>query len=341
MQTSSFGLFTLIAFFQFIFITQQLWAHEGWGIVVDKHGQVYFSDIPTNTIWKIDRNGKLQVAVADQHSHALILGVNGDIYGSHENGRVWKITADGFFTEILPPSNNFPLNLHCFIVDNEGNIYSMNSNGVQSGQVMLLKRSPDGKITPIAGSKKGYKNGKGSKAQFLWIDGMAWAPDSSLYITDGPYVRKVTLDGVVSTIGGKLTSESLGEDLMGLTTNTNGDLYVADYSSRRVLKITNGEKIETILNSGNIWSPTGIAVVGKELYVFEHLRMPLVLLGNIGIGPYIRIRKVAGDGSVTTLTTVWGKNTWLFIVVLVGIILLLIILRTFRRKRKKVLVQHT
>ncbi len=153
----------------------------------------------------INHEGRLLIAVQNQHSHALIKGGDENIYGTHENGRVWKITADGQFTEILPPSNTFPLSLHCFIIDGKGSIYSMNSKSVQSGQVMLLKRTPDGKVTTVAGSIRGFKDGKGSEAQFMSIDGMAWAPDSSLYLTDGPYVRKVSSDGIVSTVGGRLT----------------------------------------------------------------------------------------------------------------------------------------
>lgn len=329
----TFPVYVLILLLSLSF-SKKAWAHEGWGIVVDRNGQIYFSDIPTNTIWKINRLGKLEVAVANQHSHALILGADGNIYGSHENGRVWKITPDNHYTEILAPNPNFPLNLHCFIIDGKGNICSMNAKGVQTGQVMLLKRCTDGKVTTIAGSKKGYKDGKGEEAQFIWIDGMTWAPDSSLYLTDGPYVRKVTMDGVVSTVAGKLTKESMGEDLMGLTAASNGDLFIADYSSRRILKINREGKIETLLKSGSIWSPTGVTLVGKELYVFEHLRMPLVILGNIGIGPYIRIRKVAANGTITTIYTVWGKYTYLFLIVILCIIILAIYLKRLRKQAK-------
>ncbi len=328
-------LFIMPFLFTFLFFNEKVFAHEGWGIVVDKNGQVYFSDIPTNTIWKITLKGELKIAAPNQHSHALIKGGDGNIYGTHENGRLWKISADEYFSEILPPASDFPLNLHCFIIDGNGNIFSMNTGSVQSGNIMLLKRTPDGTITTVAGGKKGYKDGNGIEAQFKGIDGMAWGIDSSLYLTDGPYVRKVTMDGVVSTIGGKLTYEKLGEDLMGITTTLLGELLVADYSSRRILKINKEEKIQTIFKSGSIWSPTGIAVFENEIYVLEHLRMELVVLGNIGIDPYVRIRKISVNGNVSTLTTVWGKNTCIFIVVLAAIILLVYWFKSFRHKRKK------
>ncbi len=41
--------------------------------------------------------------------------------------------------------------------------------------------------------------------------------------------------------------------------------------------------------------------------------MPLVILGDIGLGPYARVRKFSADGAVATIATVWGKNTGTFV----------------------------
>ncbi len=331
----SFVTIVLVAVAQCLFCAEKAWAHEGWGIVMGGQGQVYFCDIPTNTIWQITRAGELEVVAANQHTHSLIRGDDGSIYGAHENGSVWRIAPDGSFAEILPPSPDFPLNLHSFLIDRNGNIYSMNAGSVQSGQAMLLKRTPDGQVMALAGGARGHRDGRGSEAQFAGIDGMAWAPDGSLYLTDGAYVRRVTADGIVTTIGGgALTSESYGEDLMGLTVAPGGDLFVADYSNRRILKIAPDGSIHTVWETGRIWSPTGVTVVGEDLYVLEHLRMPLVLLGDVGIGAYARVRKISPDGVATTLATVWGRNTRILIVVLFAIIGLAGLARLFRKRRK-------
>ncbi len=128
------------------------------------------------------------------------------------------------------------------------------------------------------------------------------------------------MDGVVTTIGkGALTSPSYGEDLMGLAISPSGSVYVADYSQRRVLQLMPDGNTRTIVETGLIWSPTGITIVGEDLYVLEHLRMPLVILGDIGIGAYARVRKVSPDGMVVTVATVWGTNTLTFAIALVVI----------------------
>lgn len=335
-------IFILVLFAHCLFCAEKVWAHEGWGIVVDRQGQIYFGDIPTNTIWRITRDGNLEAFLSNKHSHSLVSGEDGSIYGTQEHhaaaiGSVWRIAPDGGFSNVFTPTAHFPLNLHPFIIDRDGNIYSTNSISFpnQSDKVMLLKSAPDGNVTVLAGSTRGYRDGRGGEAQFSGIDGMAWAPDGSLYVTDGVYVRRVTTDGVVTTLGqGALTIPSYGEDLMGLAVSPSGSLYVADYSQRRVLQLMPDGNTRTILETGLLWSPTGITIVGEDLYVLEHLRMPLVILGDLGIGAYARIRKISPDAKVVRIATVWGRNTSTLAIVLLAIGALLVFVWRFRRRRK-------
>ncbi len=344
MQILRFRSFTIIVLAVFalgLFCAENVRAHEGWGIVVDREGQIYFSDIPTNTIWRI-RDEKLEAFLRDKHSHALILSENGTIYGTHEHhtasvGGVWRIAPDGGFSDFFTPVRDFSLNLHPFIIDRDGNIYSTNAidSPNQGDKTTLLKATPDGNVTILAGGIRGYRDGRGNEAQFSGIDGMAWANDGSLYITDGVYVRRVAMDGTVTTLGnGALTSQSYGEDLMGLAVSPNGSVYVADYSQRRVFELMPDGNTRTILETGWFWSPTGITNVGEDLYVLEHLRMPLVILGDIGIGAYARVRKISPDGSVERIATVWGRNTLTSSIVLLAIGALFIFVWRFRRRRK-------
>ncbi len=316
-------------------------AHEGWGIVVDRQGQIYFSDIPTNTIWRITREGKPEGFISNKHSHALVLGEDGSIYGTQEHhaaavGSVWRIAPDGSFSDVFTPTSNFPLNLHPFTIDRDGNIYSTNSISFpnQSEKTTLLKAARDGEVTILAGGIRGYRGGRGSEAQFSGIDGMAWATDGSLYVTDGVYVRRVAMDGTTATLGrGALTSQSYGEDLMGLAVSPGGSVYVADYSQRRVFELMPDGNTRTILETGLFWSPTGVTNVGEDLYLLEHLRMPLVILGDIGIGAYARISKISADGTVERIATVWGRNTLTSSIVLLAIGALFIFTCRVRRRR--------
>jgi hypothetical protein len=150
------------------------------------------------------------------------------------------------------------------------------------------------------------------------------------------------MDGTVTTLGGgALTSQSYGEDLMGLAVSEGGRLYVADYSQRRVFELMPDGNTRTILETGWFWSPTGITIVGDDLYVLEHLRMPLVILGDIGIGAYARVRKISPDGSVERIATVWGRNTLTFAIILLAVGALFIFVWRVRRRRKMRRAHHT
>ena len=67
--------------------------------------------------------------------------------------------------------------------------------------------------------------------------------------------------------------------------------------------------------------------------MLEHLRMPLVILGDLGIGAYARVRKISPDGKVETIATVWGRNTLTFGILLLAIAALFVFVWRFRRRR--------
>jgi hypothetical protein len=51
--------------------------------VVHPDGTIYFADIPTNTIWRVTPDNRLEIAVRDKHSHALVAAADGSLYGTH------------------------------------------------------------------------------------------------------------------------------------------------------------------------------------------------------------------------------------------------------------------
>lgn len=335
----SFRILSLLVVIASLLTTSSARAHEGWGIVVNASGEIYVGDIPADVIWKISKEGKVEKVAERKHSHALVLDSAGNLYGTNPHftlpiRTVWRLTPDGQLSDLIPPAENFPLGLQSFIMDGLGNMYSLSAANPKTRETLLLKRSPEGEITSLAGSTKGHADGTGSQAKFMGIDGMAWGPDGHLYITDGPYVRRVTRDGVVTTIGGPLTEPEWEEDLSGIAVNTNGDIYVADYASRRILKITPAGAVSTFLRTGSLWTPTGVTVAPDGVYVLEHLRMPFGILGELEVGPYLRVSKVSLANEVTELARIWGRWT-AAAAVGVAAIVGLIFLIAMRRKPKQ------
>src|SRR5262245_9984556 len=77
-------------------------AHPGTGIVVDRAGRVYFTDLAR--VWRWSPGGKLDVVVTGKHSHALRLDENGRLQGEHLSydgaagkwwSSAWRLEEDG------------------------------------------------------------------------------------------------------------------------------------------------------------------------------------------------------------------------------------------------------
>lgn len=260
--------------------------HEGWGIVVHERFGVVFADIPGNTIWRA-AGGRPLPLLRGVHSHGLTLGADGAIYGTDSDAfRVWRF--DGRFTFLFAAPQ---LGLQSFLRTRDGSICSANRYDHRRPIVMLLCRRPDGEVV------------QASAMRFQTIDGMTEGRDGTIVLADGARLRAVHRNGSVSTLTPPLTKPRWGEDLLGLSTMRDGTVYIADHAGRRILRWRNGE-VEEVERSGFWWSPAGVEHHRGELYVLEHLRPPLSLLGDLQVGPYLRVRRGAA-----TLAVVWGRRT--------------------------------
>ncbi len=297
-------------------------AHPASGIVVDRKGQIYFSDL--ETIWKLDTSRKLSVfrpGVSGRHVHEITIDDQDNVYGediSYEPATkkwisdVWKITPEGALTYIVAPTTDPPRALTMWR-DREGNTYFIDQNNHLKRSTLLLRRTPDGKLTTFAGGAYGHRDGKGTDAQFSSVGGMTFGVDGSLYLTDGVSLRKVTMDGTVTTVATNLnvrTSEDkpvlfegLYGILAGLTVNTNGVIYLADAGNRRLLKINPDGKVEVVLRTDPPFFPNGaFATPSGDVYVLE----VGFTLPNISSGP--RVRRMTPDGKSVILAVVGQEN---------------------------------
>lgn len=96
------------------------------GPAADRHGNVYFSDIPDNKIYKVDPKGELSV-VTDMSNHAngLMLNAKGELVACEMDGRITARDLKTNTTRVLADKfegNRFnaPNDL---VVDKEGGVY--------------------------------------------------------------------------------------------------------------------------------------------------------------------------------------------------------------------------
>jgi DNA-binding beta-propeller fold protein YncE len=307
----------LLAAIVFLFADKAV-AHPASGIVVDRKGQVYFSDL--ETVWKIDTLGKLSVfrsGVSGRHVHELTIDDLGNVYGedvSYEPATtkwisdVWRMTPDGALTYLVAPTTDPPRGMTMWR-DREGNTYFIDQNNHLKQRTLLLRRTPDGTVKTFAGGAYGHRDGKGTDAQFSSVGGMAFGPDGNLYLSDGTYVRKVAMDGSVTTLARDLNSRTTEDkptlfgglygSLAGLTASSNGMVYVADAGNRRLLRISNDGKVDVMLRTDPPYFPNGVfATPAGELYVLE----VGFTLPNVSSGP--RVRKISPDGKNVILAVV-------------------------------------
>ena len=322
---------------------QEAKAHEGWGIVRDARGRIYVTDIPSNTIWRIDPNGRAVPILRQTHSHALVLGADGAIYGTNVHPTsgirsVWLLDMSGRSTMLVPPTSGFPLDLQPFLIAADGTIYSVSLHEAalpaDQRRLFVLRRLPSGVIDTVAGGLKGDADGTGTNARFRGIDGMAWLQDSSVLLVDGAILRRLSRAGEVQSLTPPLTEFRWDQDLMGASVSPDGSLYVADFSGRRVLRI-DGTNVSTVTTTGGYWAPTGVLATADGTFTLEHPRAPLGILGDLGVGPYLRVRLTRSDGSTQVVASMWGRNTKYVIAFVVGVIALIVALRAWRRARRR------
>jgi sugar lactone lactonase YvrE len=301
-----------------LFVTAEVTAHPATGIVVDRQGQVFFSDL--ETVWKLSNDGKLSVfreGVSGRHVHELAKDDQDNIYGadiSYEPATkkwisdVWKMTPERKLSYLLEPTTDPPLGLSIWR-DQKGNMFSIDQNNLTKTQTLLLMRALDGKVTTFAGGAYGHADGKGPAARFSSVGGLAFGLDGNLYLTDGTSVRKVTMDGVVSTVATNLDFRTAEDkqtlfgraygSLAGLTVDSRGNVYVADAGNRRLLRIANDGNVMVVYRTDPPYFPNGVfATRADDLYVME----VGFTLPSKWSGP--RVRKISADGKTVLLATV-------------------------------------
>ena len=289
-------------------------AHPATGIVLDRAGNVFFSDL--ETVWKIDNQGRLSVfraGVSGRHVHELTIDAQDNIYGADISyvsekwlSDVWKMTPAGTISYLLAPTTEPPRGMSNWL-DRNGNMYLVDQNNHTKTKTVLLRRSPDGQVVILAGGAYGQQDGKGGAAKFSSVGGMAFGSDGSLYLSDGAAVRKVTIDGVVTTVARELTSRTEDDkpalfggsygSLAGLSVDSSGTVYVADAGNRRLLRIKDG-KTEVLFRSEPPYFPNGVvASPDGAIYVLE----VGFTLPSAWSGP--RVRKISADGSNRIIAT--------------------------------------
>lgn len=269
-------------------------AHTGSGIAVDRLGQVYFLDTGSG-LWKIDAHGR-PTHLSGLRNHWLALDANDRFASARlptDPNLDWVITRVATNPTLLI-STDFPI-----AIGEDGNLYY--PSGPPSN-LRIIRAMPSGE-TAVLATLPATASGP-----LPHINGITAGPDCSLYYTENTAIRRITVEGRISTVatvralvgGPSIPGTNQHPYLRGLAVNAHGVMYVADNGDARVLKITPEGKITTLLQLQSPWSPTGVALFGSDVYVLEFLHTA----EDDRRAWLPRVRKITSDGKSTVIVTV-------------------------------------
>ncbi len=263
--------------------------------MVDLERQVWFTDSGVG-VWRL--NGRGEMTLQFKHP-AHWLGFDSDgRYARSKPEFYQRITPKGVNPAMLA-STSGPI-----AIGPEGDVYYASSN--ENGPLQILRLSPAGERYVVA---KVPDNPKAKKLRK--VNGIAVGPDRAIYIVGNHTIRKVTKEGAVSTVAGPLTSlpdciavpgfkKGWEPYMRSLTLDAGGVIYAAATGCSLVLRVGTDGNVTTAMQAEGGWSPTGVAMFDRDLYVLEYQNA-----GSPNRRQWApRVRKLSADGKVAVLGTV-------------------------------------
>ncbi|MGV9001987.1 MAG: hypothetical protein ACOH18_03455 [Candidatus Saccharimonadaceae bacterium] len=200
------------------------------------------------------------------------------------------------------------------------------SDGDIMFQVSSSNTSPteggcDWTVSTFVGSgTNGFADGTGSGAQFSTIYGLEFNNSGDLFVSDRDYnncLRKVTPSGVVTTVAGLcgtygMVDGTIGtsrlDGLIGLSVDTNGVLWIADYYNHCIRRMTVGGnvvKLAGACSKGQVGTTDGTGTAARFYGPYGIVAVSSSL-AYVSDRENLCIRKITSTGVVTTFAGLCG-----------------------------------
>lgn len=299
----------LLSAFLVLAVTAVARANSIASVVVRQGGEVLFSDWVGNRIFGFGADGKLRVVVEDKHVHHLALGGDGLVFFEHvtPDGSVaslWSLDPRGTVREVLPPRRRPDPAAY------EGTVFAVGGANELFflRDCQIVRGAAGGAPRAWAGASCGDVGWKDDKVRYGHLHGsVAWGSGGAMYFSDSRTIRRVSRDGVVTTLDGRradlfgsaLRGEPAYERIMGLAADFGGNLYFALRDDRTIRRVSPDGKTATIARIGGSWTPTGLTFGNGALYAVAEPRLPptRALLGRA------RLLRISGSGRIEVLAT--------------------------------------
>lgn len=171
-----------------------------------------------------------------------------------------------------------------------------------------------GVVSTLAGvtGQSGSVDGTGAAARFLAVSSPTLDANGDLLVLDQHSIRKITAQGVVSTLAGSPASVGYADGTgsaarfnapSDMTTDAAGNIYVADRGNYVVRKVTPAGVVTTLAGSfpasGSPQSVDGTGSAARFGPMGSITCEPTT--GNLFVSEDLVVRKITADGTVTTL----------------------------------------
>jgi len=218
--------------------------YSPFGVAVDAAGNVYVADSLNHTVRKIAAGGIVTT-----------------LAGSAQSGG--KADGAGTTARFDQPFG--------IAVDANGNVYVSDAIACT-----VRKITSAGVVSTLAGlaGTPGSADGPGNSARFTVPYGVAVDTTGSVFVIDhgNHTIRKVTADGVVTTLAGTAGSAGLVDGSgaaarflypSGIAVDRNGDIFVADTDNQVIRHITSSGEVTTIGGAARTGSTDGVGTAAR------------------------------------------------------------------------------
>jgi sugar lactone lactonase YvrE len=269
-------------------------AHPGAAIAVSKDGVVYFVDTGAG-VFSIQPDGRVA-----RHEGPAFHWFAFDPDSRFQKTPWPRLPQAEFRSAGVRPtvvlSSDFPVT-----IATDGKFYY--PDGGTAERVRIIGVEPSGATSIRATLPTIRRAGQA----ITWLNGLASGADGALYYTEDRAIRKIDQRGQVSPVVVNVVVEhctvvpgieaGVGPYLRGLAVAADGSIYVAATGCGAVLRVDAKGKVTTVLKASAPWSPTAVAVAGRDVYVLEYLHT-----ASDNRREWIpRVRKISASGTVSTL----------------------------------------
>ena len=246
--------------------------------VVDKNGNLYFTDNVYNVIRKVSAAGII----------TTIAG-NGEFGFSGDGGKALQAKFNS---------------LSSITIDNKGKLYVGDANKIRT-------IDSNGIINTIAGVDSivigGGEGGMAKLTQLGNVSSIAIDSNENILFTDGGKIKKISSSGIIGTIAGgnwsfngKAANTACIQPNRAITNDNAGNIYFYDQTYRVVRKVSTTGIITTVVGNGvTAFSGDGGQALNASIESCSALCIDTQ--GNLYLASNSRIRKVNSSGIISTI----------------------------------------